>query len=67
MLAISRRPGESIVLQLASGEKITITVVRISGRQVRLAVDAPKQVPVVRSELLEDTGQGDDGGRNSRS
>jgi len=67
MLAISRRPGESVVVQLASGEKITITVVRISGRQVRLAVDAPKQVPVVRSELLEDGVKGNNGeGRTKR-
>jgi carbon storage regulator len=66
MLAISRRPGESVVVQLASGEKITITVVRISGRQVRLAVDAPKQVPVVRSELLEDGVKGNNGERRTK-
>ena len=66
MLAISRRPGESVVVQLASGEKITITVVRISGRQVKLAVDAPKQVPVVRSELLEDGVKGNNGERRTK-
>jgi len=52
-LVITRRPGEGIVIELPIGELIEITVVRINGKQVRLATDAPKHLPVVREELLE--------------
>jgi carbon storage regulator len=52
MLAITRRPGESIVIELPTGEQITVGVARIRGEQVRVAIDAPKHVPVVREELL---------------
>ena len=53
MLVITRRPGEAIVIELPSGELIEVTVVRVKGNQVRLGTDAPKQLPVVREELLE--------------
>jgi carbon storage regulator CsrA len=48
-----RRPGESIVIELPTGEQITVSVARIQGNQVRLATDAPKHLSVVRKELLE--------------
>ena len=50
---VTRRPGESTVMQLPTGELIEVTVVRVKGKQVRLATDAPKYLPVVREELLE--------------
>ena len=55
MLAITRRPGESIVIELPTGERVSVAVVRIRGNQVRLSVEAPRDVPVVREELLEES------------
>jgi carbon storage regulator CsrA len=39
---------------LPTGELIEVTVVRVKGKQVRLATDAPKHLPVIREELLEE-------------
>lgn len=50
MLVLTRMEGESIVI----GEDIRITLLEIRGGQVRIGVQAPREVPVVRSELLED-------------
>jgi carbon storage regulator len=49
MLVLSRREKESIVI----GDRITVTVVEIRGNQVRLAIDAPKEIRVLRSELVD--------------
>lgn len=48
MLVLSRKQGETIKI----GDAITITVRRIKGNEVRIGVDAPKEVRVVRGELL---------------
>jgi carbon storage regulator len=53
MLVVTRRPGESLIIELPTGERIEVTVVRVKGNQVRLATDAPKHLSVVREELLE--------------
>ena len=47
MLVLSRKRGEKIQI----GSNITITVVHISGDRVRLAFDAPSDVPIHREEL----------------
>ena len=47
MLVLSRKPGETLQV----GRDITITVVEIKGNRVRLGIDAPKDVAVVRTEL----------------
>jgi carbon storage regulator CsrA len=52
MLAITRGLGETIVIELSTGERVSVVVVRIQGTQIGLAVDAPKHLPVVREELL---------------
>jgi carbon storage regulator len=49
MLVLSRREGERITI----GEGITITVVRIDSHGVRIGVEAPREIPIIRSELLE--------------
>ena len=49
MLVLSRREKESIVI----GDRITITVVEIRGNQVRLAIEAPKEIRVLRTELVD--------------
>jgi carbon storage regulator CsrA len=52
LLGITRRPGESVLIELPTGEQITVVIARVRGEQVRVAIDAPEQVPVVREELL---------------
>ena len=47
MLVLSRKPGEKVVL----GNGITLTVVEVRGDRVRLAVDAPDPVRILRAEL----------------
>lgn len=48
MLVLSRRAGESIQI----GDDITITVVK-AGPNVRIVIDAPKDVVVLRKELVD--------------
>jgi carbon storage regulator len=51
MLILSRRQGESVVITLASGELIEVTVLAMHANQVRIGVDAPKTVAVDRQEI----------------
>ncbi len=50
MLVLTRKLLEKLYI----GEDICVTVVRLEGGQVRLGIDAPREVPVVRAELLEE-------------
>ena len=47
MLVLSRKAGERIWI----GDDISVTVVRISGGGVRIGIEAPVELPVVREEL----------------
>lgn len=49
MLVLTRKEGERIQI----GDNICVTVVRIVGGGVRLGVEAPPEVPVMRAELKE--------------
>lgn len=49
MLILTRRVDEALVI----GEEIKITVLGIRGNQIRLGVDAPKEVAVHRHEIQE--------------
>lgn len=49
MLALSRKPGESIVI----GNDIEITILEVKGEQVKVGIKAPKNVAIYRKELLE--------------
>ena len=49
MLVISRKAGESLVI----AEDIKITVISVSGDKVSIGIEAPKDVKIVRQELLE--------------
>jgi carbon storage regulator len=48
MLVLSRKRSEQILI----GSSIRITVVKLEGNQVRLGIEAPSMLPIVRSELL---------------
>lgn len=48
MLVLSRKVGERILL----GDNIRITVVRVSGGGVRLGIEAPAEISVVREEVV---------------
>ena len=50
MLVLSRKSGESVQLGGAAGE-IVIKVIDLGGGRVRLGIEAPKSVTIVRSEL----------------
>jgi len=47
MLILTRRMGETVMI----GEEITVTVVDVKGNQVRLGIQAPKEVAVHREEV----------------
>jgi carbon storage regulator len=49
MLVLTRKALEKIQI----GPDITVTVVEVRGKYVRLGIEAPKNVQVVRSELLQ--------------
>lgn len=48
MLALSRRTGESIIID----NDVEITILEIKGDQVKLGIKAPKSVPVYRKEIF---------------
>jgi carbon storage regulator len=47
MLILSRRPGESVTI----GDDVIVTVVSVSGNQIRLGITAPREVRVLREEI----------------
>ncbi len=47
MLALSRKKGDSLIIN----NNIEITVLEVKGEQVKLGINAPKQVPVYRKEV----------------
>ena len=55
MLILTRRIGETLMV----GDDVTITVLGVKGNQVRIGVNAPKDVAVHREEIY-DRIQGDD-------
>jgi carbon storage regulator len=48
MLVLSRKLGEKIVI----GNNISITVIDIDRGKIRLGIEAPRDIPVYRQELL---------------
>lgn len=53
MLVLSRKQGELLYI----GEDIFLTVVEIDGKRVRLGIEAPAQVKVLRGEIAHRDGE----------
>ena len=49
MLILTRRVGETLMI----GEDVTVTVLGVKGNQVRIGVNAPREVAVHREEIFE--------------
>lgn len=47
MLVLSRKPGERIMI----GDEVTVTIVRIGPNNVRIGIEAPRSMNIVREEL----------------
>ena len=56
MLILSRKVSESLIL----GDEITVTVLAIKGNQVRIGIDAPRDVAVHREEIYKRILAGED-------
>lgn len=53
MLVLARKKDEGIVI----GDDIVIRVVEIQGNQIRIGIDAPKHVRIVREEIIKQVGE----------
>ena len=62
MLILTRRIGETLII----GDEVTVTVLGVKGSQVRIGVNAPKDVAVHRQEIYDRIKREEDGGLRSQ-
>jgi len=63
MLILTRRVGETLMI----GDDVTVTVLGVKGNQVRIGVNAPKDVAVHREEIYERIRKENDMGEVSKA
>lgn len=63
MLILTRRVGEMLMI----GDDITVTVLGVKGNQVRIGVNAPKDVAVHREEIYDKIQKADDDDGENRT
>ena len=49
MLVLSRREGEKLII----GGNVTVTILAVKGNQVRIGIDAPREVKIDREEIYQ--------------
>ena len=49
MLILTRRIGEKLII----GDNVTVTILGVKGRQIRIGIDAPRDVTVNREEIFQ--------------
>ena len=49
MLVLTRRVGEKLVI----GENVTVTILGVKGNQIRIGIDAPRDITVNREEIYQ--------------
>lgn len=59
MLCLTRKLGERILI----GKDVVLTVIELSRGQVRIGIDAPRDVPIYREEILRDKDRNDNNDR----
>jgi len=62
MLILTRRVGETVMI----GSDVTVTVLGVKGNQVRIGVNAPRDVAVHREEIYERIKREEEGGQDAR-
>ena len=63
MLILTRRVGETVMI----GNEVTVTVLGVKGNQVRIGINAPKNVAVHREEIYERIKREQQGGEQQDS
>ena len=53
MLVLSRKPGQSILI----GDNIEIQIIEVQGDQIRIGISAPRDISIVRKELIAEVRQ----------
>ena len=53
MLILTRHPGETIIIETPAGERIQVVVLGVKGNQVRVGIEAPADVTILREELID--------------